>query len=132
MPIHINWHNNEQTVLRLVFEGKWTLEEFINAGDRVVQMYGDRLVPEAQMHVIVDARQSRGFPKTGNMIPHVQRIFSLAPDGLIVFVGGSAFGLALVRITLNLLPAMKRRVYFAETIEESDQTIATSQEQAMA
>ncbi len=33
MPIHINWYNEEQTILLIELDGKWELTDFINMYD---------------------------------------------------------------------------------------------------
>jgi hypothetical protein len=129
MGITVNWDNDEKTVIRTTFDGRWTLEDFWNA---VQDQY--RLMDEIpyKVNFISDFRNSGMLPS--GALSHARRLIStkqhVHTGPISVVVGANRF----IQSFFGLLnkvysdTARKHRIIFASTIEEGRALLATHQE----
>lgn len=59
MPITTIWDNPEQSIIRYVYEGKWTLTEFHQAFDTAYKMMN---TVDHKVHLIIDVQNSTILP----------------------------------------------------------------------
>ncbi len=117
----ITWHNDH--ILLIPFVGDWTLADFINLFEEAQAIV--RASEHDAVDVFIDARQSSGFPKGENMAPHLKRVFQAKEIDRIIFVGGSSFGLRMVRLFTKILPIKSNKVAFVNTIAEAEDRLQT-------
>lgn len=88
MSVQIVWDNSEKTIIRFIFEGKWTWEEFYPAHYKAIDMV--KSVPY-RVNVIVDMR--KGVSTPANVLMHIKNISDKQPPnvGLSVIVTTSSF-----------------------------------------
>ncbi len=59
MPVMAVWDNEERTILRYIFEGRWTVEEFDKASEPEMSMTPS---PDESIYLIADMRDGHGLP----------------------------------------------------------------------
>jgi hypothetical protein len=114
MGVQVAWDNAEKTIVRYVFEGKWTWEEFFPVYDNAIAM--EKSVPH-RVHVILDLRKAIGVP--ANTLMQVKKISDKQPDniGLNVLVTKSSFIHSLYQIGIKFYHKIDYYFRVAETIE---------------
>lgn len=95
MAVCAYWVNEEQSIVRYEFSGKWTWEEFYPVYKQAIAM--EKSVPH-RVDVVVDLRNSEVVP--ANALKHIRRIANAQPDniGLTILVSTNIFILALYKI----------------------------------
>jgi hypothetical protein len=85
MPVSVKWDNDEQTIMRWVFEGNWTWEEYYTNRDAANAQVSEK---GHRVDMIVDMRNSKTLP-SGAMTHGKNAVSSATPDnlGVTVFVG---------------------------------------------
>jgi len=127
MGVSICWDDEEQTIVRYDFEGRWTWEEFYPAYEQAIAM--EKSVPH-RIDVILDMLNSYNIPL--NAITHVRSISKKQPEnlGLSVFVTTSAVVLSLYRVGMQFDAGLSRYFAAASTLEEAYQLISAARESA--
>ena len=119
MPVHVQWDNDDHTVIQLVFEGKWGLEELYPA---LSEMYKS---VEQEQHIvdsIVDMVNASTIPS--NVLSIRGTIERNQPDnqGISVIVGANTLVRSIANI-LNRVLKEESEYIFTDTLEEARQAI---------
>jgi hypothetical protein len=114
MPIYAVWMDDAKTVIRQVFEGNWTLEEFLLSNQALraeVERVGHTV------HIICDLRESRSVPS--NLLSAARQTEKqLAPNvGLIVILNSGMLISTLIRIASGLMPRFQEKIRYADSLE---------------
>jgi hypothetical protein len=124
MPIQVQWHSQQQYIIRYTFESDWTSAELRSATYESVVMMRD-CAPQC-VHMIVDLIRTHTVP---------QDLFSQAPfitsqiqpnRGLIAVVNSPTITTHLLRLMLPLLPALHGHIHMVDTIAEAERLIAVA------
>ena len=117
MPIHLVWDNDDKTILRQVYDGQWTVDDFNEAVVRNVEIQATVSHP---VDVITDLRHST--TQTRIMIAAVARHMErhVPPNQrLVIMVGADAFLKIIARISRTLAPRTAKNAHMVDTIEEA-------------
>jgi len=128
MPITIRWDDDDPNVLWQVFEGQWTVEDYIQSVDEITQAI--KAHPET-IDLIGDMTRSGSPPaKLLSVAGHLDRT---TPDnrGTVVIVGSGLFIKTLLRVVENLTPRFSKNLYTADTVDEAHAMIAKAREPDM-
>ncbi len=123
MPVSVIWDNEEQTIIRYVFEGRWTLDELF-----VVMEQEDQMIAsvEHMVDIIVDFQNSGTVPD--HLIANFPKIFESSsashPNvGITVIVGAAGFA----EMLANIFSKVFTRMVTASTLEQARAIIAKEQ-----
>lgn len=117
MGISVAWDNTDRTILRMVCEGYWTLEEFYDANRQLISAMNS--TPH-QVHVILDTMHSRAVPKGFMTALRGLRLNSTYPNmGLMISIGNNAFVRAFVNLFLKIHPKKAADFLMAGSEEEA-------------
>lgn len=117
MAVEVIWDDEHKTVIRHIYRGFTTVDDYLRATDLIYEMAC--LVPEHTVDVILDRREVRSTP---SVLLRVMRYADqhLPPNlGLSVIIKPSMFTRVIVDMGRRLAPSLTREVYFAETLEEA-------------
>lgn len=114
MSVQIVWDNNEKTIIRFIFEGKWTWEEFYPTHYKAIDMVKS---VTHRVNVIVDMR--KGVSTPANVLMHIKNISDKQPPnvGLSVIVTDSSFIHSLHRIGVKFYHKIGRYFSVADNLE---------------
>jgi hypothetical protein len=123
MGVEVVWDNAERTIIRSIFSGKWTWDDFYQSLD---QTYGLMDSVKHSVHLIVDMRTSRLMP-SGSFMPHLQNIRrKMHPNmGATVMVGGGKFMEILSAIMDKLPRKREKKMQMVASLEEAYRYLAT-------
>jgi len=126
MGIDVIWDNEAKTIIRYVYDGRWTWEDFDKARALAVQL--EDTVPH-QVDAIVDVQKSSVLP-TGT-ITRAREVGGTAPvlnpkEGISVIVGAGAFVRSIYDVLRKVYPELIRRrgLFFAKSLDEARAIIA--------
>jgi hypothetical protein len=121
MSIELLWDNEEKTILRHVYVGRWTWEELREKDADLKLMLAS---VEHPVDMIIDMRESFFLPNgpTIGNLRNAER--SLPPNARsVILVGGNLLTLLISRV-MRLIPASgKRRFQIAASLEEAHELI---------
>ena len=120
MPIDVEWDNEQQTIIRQIFEGKWTWREFLAA--TTIETNNRIRSVEHMVHVISDFRESDSLPFGGSALSYAKEALADFPEngGLVLIVSESYFLRSLVLIFRNVFRGkMGNRTHTVKTMEEA-------------
>jgi hypothetical protein len=122
MPISLEWYDDEQTILRHVYTGNWTWQEYQNTFEVMNTMSVS--VPHPVYHMI-DMTQTRMIPQ-GSSISQIRTGARYAPPNAaaIIVVGNSLFLTMISRmmavVPRRTSPSGTRHTFtMAKTIQEA-------------
>lgn len=109
MSIHVMWDNDEKTVVRYVYEGRWTWEDFEAARREAAELLK---TVNHQVDVIVDVQDSKLLPNSA--ISRGRELSKSDPtvfanEGITVIVGASTFVRAMYDMTVKIYPALTQK-----------------------
>lgn len=115
MSITVVWDNPEKTVLRFIYEGRWTWDEFhpvINQGNQMTREVEHKVVS------IVDMRAASDVPP--NALVHLKRVMEQAAkypnnSGVTIFLDAEAFGKAILSMLKQVYPLLASQMEFLHT-----------------
>ena len=120
MPIDVEWDNEQQTIIRQTYEGKWTWKEFLEVAE---QDTNSRIRSvEHTVHVISDFRGTDGLPLGGSALSYAKEALADFPEngGLVLIVSESYFLKSLVMIFRNVFRGrIGNRTHSVKTMEEA-------------
>src|SRR5690606_30177008 len=121
MPVHIDWDNDEKTVIRYDYEGKWTWDELYEVTKTAVEMF--KSVPH-RTNVIHNLTNSSALP--GGALSHAQRFSAQNPDnwGISVVVGTGSFVSSLIQVFRKVYRQFGERYYIAPNLDKAREIIA--------
>jgi hypothetical protein len=123
MPVSVIWDNEEQTTIRYIFEGRWTLDELFAVMEQEDQMMTS---VEHMVDIIVDFQNSGTVPD--HLIANFPKIFESSsashPNvGITVIVGAAGFA----EMLANIFSRVFTRMVTASTLEQAQAIIAKEQ-----
>ncbi len=126
MGVSTQWDNEEKTVIRYVYEGRWTWDEYYPAHQEAREMTKS---VEHIVHVIVDVRNSTLLPK--GALTHSRSALDNKPanEGITVIVGANFFIQVMANAARRIDPEPCKRYRFGSTIEEAHALLAKQEEQ---
>lgn len=129
MSVHPVWDNPEKTIVRHVFEGRWTIEDIRVSSREAWDMMG---TVQHTVHAILDFTQGNTLP-SGGVLAQTNRIATLRPAnaGIVVVVTTSyliqALATAFEKIYGRFHPRL--RYYVVGTLEEAYALIAAQSDE---
>jgi hypothetical protein len=115
MPITVSWDNEEKTIVRQTYIGKWTWDEFYAAGEEFAVLAG---TVTHTVHLLIDMRQAGPLP--GGALSHIGAMNRLPPNmGRIVAVGVGSFVMKMFNVAAAVRPAIKERILIVATLDEA-------------
>jgi len=128
MGVKVQWDNTEKTIVRYIYEGRWTWDEFYAVQDELARMLE---TVNYKVDIIADMRASAGSPS--GSLAHARRVLtSRHPQtGITVLMGANRFVKLLVDVVRQAYPALfeQYNVRLASSIEEAYALIAAAREQ---
>ena len=119
MGVSAVWDNEAHTIIRYIYEGKWTWDEWYIVADQVQEMLKS---VDHQVAMIIDTRTSSLPP---GAISRFRTISSRSDKvHLVVMVGGNAFVAAIFRIVQKVVPPAGHHFTMASSLEEARAVIA--------
>ena len=121
MPIQVIWDDEAKTIIRQIYSGKLTLDDYITATNELEQMV--KGVPYT-VHSLMDRTDVISAP--GIVLPAMRYANSHVPPnlGLRVIIKGDMFTHVIVDIGRRVAPRLVHDIYFVETLEEGRAIIA--------
>jgi len=121
MPVEVIWDNDDKTIIRQIYRGITTTDDYFLATDCIYNMAC--LVPEKTVHVILDRREVRATPASLFTVLRYANDHLPPNLGVSVIVKPSMFTRLLVDMGKRFAPKLTRVVYFTDTLEEARQII---------
>ena len=124
MPIHITWENEERTIIRHAYEGKWTIQEYY---ELIRKNYEHIDSVNHTVDIINDLRNTSQLP--GDMIPAIRyAIQNRHPnEGINVMVGASALIQMLVEAVNKTTRMTVTQANYVENLEDAYPIIEAEQ-----
>ncbi|MBE2183873.1 MAG: hypothetical protein IAE89_10645 [Anaerolineae bacterium] len=116
MPINIVWEDDEKSILRMSYSGKWTLKEFDQSIQEALALY--RSVSH-DIDLIIDTRSNQ--TNILNTISSMARMESevLPNHRSVTVIGVNPMLRAAAGIGSRIAPRLNKNLSFAATIEEA-------------
>jgi hypothetical protein len=123
MSIHLYWEDNEHSLLRYDFVGKWTWGDFYPALAQGLKM---EMLSVNRVDVLMDMRQSGSIGD--GALAHIRKIADRQPPnvGLMVVITPSKFLTALFQAAIRSYPDVALYVRLAATESEARAIISAS------
>lgn len=127
MSIQIIWEDKQKSVMRQVFSGRWTVEEYRRSVEKTQKLL--KGLPHT-VHIIVDLRESEGTPS--NILSAARFADAQMPDnlGMVMIVNADAFDRTIVSMAERIAPRLLHQHSYAHTIDEALARIAQTQSKA--
>ncbi|MBC7814773.1 MAG: STAS/SEC14 domain-containing protein [Burkholderiales bacterium] len=116
--IEVDWDNDEHTIIREMFIGRWTWNEFYEVARDVPPMM--TATPHT-VHILADFRQSGPLP-IGPAIIHARNTVQHLPDnwGIMVIVTPSMFIRTMVDVFRRMFPGrVAEKTFAVRELEEA-------------
>jgi hypothetical protein len=120
MGIRIVWDDEQKTIIRHVYEGRWTLEDYyalIDANYHEIDSVNHRV------DIINDLRKMTGMPSNLTAAIRYAARHAHKNEGINVMVGSTTFIKILVE-TINKVVGEHTEVIYTDTIEQAYKIIA--------
>lgn len=116
MPVHIVWDDDDRTIIRYDYEGRWTWEELYIASKQVPDMFS---AVSHSVDVIHNLTGSRGLP--GGALSHANRLSTQLPDnwGVSVVAGSNMFVSGMLNVFRKIYRQFGERYFTTTTLEEA-------------
>jgi hypothetical protein len=121
VPTSLSWYNADETVLQVIFEGSWTIEEFVGVVGKVHESI--ELKMPTPVSIILNMEKSGGIPRAATVLPHFKNAVTKLQYQYMIIAGGTSFGLALTRIVMQVLPHKNRSIFFEENVAAAEKRI---------
>lgn len=117
MPITVAWDNEEKTIVRVTYSGRWTWEEAYTIPAKIRTLIAGLDYEVATIH---DMRDANFLPS--GAITHTRDILSKPLDkvGLVVLIGNSRFIEAMYQIFKKLYPRIVEQMNFRLVMTEAE------------
>jgi len=115
MPIQVVWDNDAKTVIRQIYSGQLTLQDYIVATNEMERMI--KGVPHT-VHSLMDRTEVVSAP--GIVLPAMRYANSHVPPnlGIRVIIKGDMFTHVIVDIGRRVAPRLIHDIYFVDSLEE--------------
>ncbi len=129
MGVSVAWHNQDQTLIRYTFEGKWVWDEFYPCWEWVRQAMAS---VDHKIAVIIDMSATHHIPP--NSMVHLRAVvLRNNPNyaGMTVLIGTGSIGPSISAILYKLNPALREKyqVMFADTLGDAERLLVDWQQQ---
>jgi len=123
MSIQILWDDDDKTIMRQVFCGRWTVEEYRHIIEKTEKLL--KGLPHT-VHIIMDLRQSENTPS--NILSTIRFAASKITDnlGTVVFVGANEFDHTWISMAARIAPRLLNRHHHAPSLGDAHAYIARS------
>ncbi|MEQ8677912.1 MAG: hypothetical protein RLP44_03560 [Aggregatilineales bacterium] len=116
MSVIVFWDNDEKTILRYHFSGRWTWDEYLES-----LQSGRKMMASVSHYVCIlnDMHETLFLPP--NFVTLAKNVIESRPDntGLAIFYTSSQFFKAMYRVLENLLPEVPTNYLIATTEEDA-------------
>jgi hypothetical protein len=121
MPIQVVWDDGAKTIIRQIFSGQVTIQDYITSTDLVETLAKE--VPHT-VHSLMDRTGVISTP--GIVLPAMRYAnYHVPPNlGVRVIVNGGAFTQVIVDMGRRVAPRLIHDIYFVDTVEEGRTLIA--------
>ena len=120
MSISISWDNEEKSVVRFVYQGKWTWEEFYEKIDAANAMMN---TVDSPCVSIIDMRESNYLPKGAavHIRNVIRRSMSHNNSGISVFLQADVIVKAMIEVLKKSYPDILENTewIYAKTLDEA-------------
>ncbi|MDX1995152.1 MAG: hypothetical protein SF029_22410 [bacterium] len=121
MSVQVFWDNEDKTVIRAVYEGDVTLEDYYTAIDQTAALM--QQVTHSVYHIL-HRQNVRSQPSTmATVMRYANRKLPANHAGSVI-IGSRALTKILVNIAKSIAPHLAKEVYFADTLEDARRIIA--------
>jgi hypothetical protein len=116
MPVQVVWDDEAQTVLRQIYEGHTTLNDYIFAIDEVARL---AKTVSYTIHSIMDRTRIVSTP--GSLLPAMRYANQHVPPnlGLRVVVKASLFTRIVVDLGRRVAPRLMQNIHFVDNLDEA-------------
>lgn len=118
MSIYSVWDNHEKTVIVQVFDGQWTLEEFLLSNEALRAEVESVL---HTVHIIWDLTGSVGVPK--NLLTAARQteknVGALANVGILVIAQARMLDTLLIRPASGMMPCFQDKMRYVDNMDEA-------------
>lgn len=123
MPIRIYWEDSDQTIIRYVFEGRWTWDELYGVYYQAIEM--ENSVTQ-RVDIILDMRTSGFIP--ANALLHMKNFSEKQPPnvGISIFVTSNAFVAALYATAIKFYAKIAFYFRLVKTLDEAHAMIVST------
>ncbi len=125
MGIEVRWDNEAKTIIRYIYDGRWTWEELDGARDAAAKL--EESVSD-RINVIVDVQNSKLLPN--GTISRARQVATTAPashpkEGITVIVGAGAFVRSIYDVMHKVYPEIiqRRGLFLAKSLDEAHSII---------
>ncbi|MCU0499704.1 MAG: hypothetical protein MUF87_20325 [Anaerolineae bacterium] len=120
MAVKVFWDNDEKTIIRAVYEGKLSAEDYYRAIDQVVTMMKS---VSHEVHNIYHREQIRSAPR--NILQIMQYAHQRLPNnlGLRIVIGGNQVTRTFVNVGRVIAPHLTEGTYFVDSVAEAHHLI---------
>lgn len=122
MPIRTYWDTPEKTIAIQIYDGKWDVTDIHNTFDSIITMSDEIGSP---ICIITDITNARMAPVNAlTILSRLERVFRTYVD-INVLLGANSYIRTLTNIATHLAPKQMSKIYFADSMEEARNIIAT-------
>jgi len=116
MGIKILWEDRSKTVMRQVYEGRWTVDDYRNAVDTTRKLLNGL---GHTVHIIVDVTASARTPS--NLLSVMRYVETqVAPNqGMVVVVGADAYTQSILSIAKRIAPRATGNTSIVNSLEDA-------------
>lgn len=119
MPVSVEWIDDEQTIIALIFEGKWTLEELYPALSEMYKQIGEH---QHTVDSIVDMTHASSLPSNVLSIRGTIQRNKPINQGASAIVGANALVRSIANI-INRVVKEESDYIFTDTVEQACKVI---------
>lgn len=128
MTIQVEWMDDTQTVVRQIFNGTWTWDDFYKTSTESKQLIAS---VEQIVHIFSDMRESESLPMSGVLV-HARNVLSNMPAnwGLLVIITRNSFIRAMVSTFTSVFRTTTgKKIFAVATLDEANALIERYQPQ---
>lgn len=128
MSITMRWHNEEQRILYMIYEGRWTWGQYYETAEAAKQEI--RMASPHRVDII--ALMTGSFVPSGSSQMHGESVVKNAEPnmGLIVIVSTSYLVNMLMSVSAKVNKEMREKYRSTRSIEEAESIIAESRQKS--
>jgi hypothetical protein len=130
MPVHVEWDDSQQSILRMMCSSPWNWREVFDMFEQVIVLTEDAI---CRVDLILHGDGRLNTP-TGNPWPIIRALSRRIPPnaGLQVVVKPDAFAQIIYSILHSALPSVSARIRLVNSMEEARSMIAQARASASA
>jgi len=125
MPVMVIWDNKEKTIIRQIYSGDTSHQDYIQAVDEFAALASS---VSHIVHSIMDRREIESAPSVNISGLRYGNQHMPANVGLRVVVKPGLFTQIMVDVGKRIAPNLVQQVYFVDTLEEAYAIIAEAKE----